>query len=451
MLAAVLLHNEAFGDVAAVLTDASFFVPQYAAVWRAMERLVDAGDPIDPLTLEKDLRGNDDFDLVGGFDGLAALTDRYANTSRVAHHAAIVREHADVRGLVVLAAEIADAGKEAIPDVRAFIDDASARFNSLTVSASDDVGLTKISTHVHGAFEEIVERAKAKIAVTGIPTGFHDLDVMTSGMQPSDLWLLAARPAMGKTAMALNILRHVSVPKDVHPEALEACTPSIVFSAEMSIPQLIERMLCDKAKIDSQKLRVGRLIESEFRELVVAADLIHRSPIWVDDTAAPKIDDMRRKVSNLRRRGNLPKDGKILIVVDYLQLCEGSKARYGSREQEIGDISRGLKQLAKDEHGAVLALAQLTRDVDKRPDHRPQISDLRESGSLEQDADTIGFIYREERYIADEAKRREVEGKAEVIIGKQRKGPTGTVNLIFQGKHTRFTSAAAEDVYGHGM
>lgn len=449
VLAGIMIRNEAIHDAISVVGDDAFYVPAHAAIWRSMLRLSDAGKPIDPVTLEYDLRGSGELGLVGGLEGIGDVGRRAEHGHHVRHYAVQLREQADVRALAQLARELADAGAEPLADPKAFVADATARFALLTAGQTHDGGLTKLGTHVADAFHEITERAKKKAEVTGISTGFADLDNLTSGLQAGDLVLLAARPSMGKTALALNILRHACVPRFPDAEAVAACVPAAVFSLEMTTPQLIERMLCDGAQVDSQKLRVGKVIESEFRELVRHADLLHRAPIWIDSTSGQRIDEMRRKVSRLRKRGAIPKGGKLLIVVDYLQLCRGSKKKYDSREQEISEISQGLKAMAKDEDAAVLALAQLGRDVDKRPDHTPQVSDLRESGSLEQDADTIMFILRRERYIADEEKRKEVEGQAEVIIGKQRKGPTGIVRLTYRGKYTRFENAAADEIFGH--
>ena len=448
VLAGIMLRNDTIHDVAAAIGDDAFYLPSHAAIWRAMLRLSEAGKPIDPVTLEYDLRGHDELGLVGGLEGLGLLSGHWASSANVRHHAAQLREQADVRALAKLGRELADVGADPIADPKAFVADATARISALTAGQTIAGDLTQIGRSVYDAFKEITDRAKSKIEVTGIPTGFVDFDALTSGMQAGDLVLLAARPSMGKTAMALNILRHACVPRFPDADAVAACTPGVVFSLEMTTSQLIERMLCDGAQVDSQKLRVGKVIESEFRDLVRHADLLHRAPIWVDSTSGQKIDDMRRKVSRLRKRGAIPKDGKLLIVVDYLQLCRGGKKKYDSREQEISDISQGLKNMAKDENGVVLALSQLGRDVDKRPDHTPQLADLRESGTLEQDADTIAFIVRRERYVADEAERKELEGKAELIIGKQRKGPTGTVHLTYRGKYTRFENAAADDIFG---
>lgn len=448
VLAGIILRNDTLADVGSVISAGSFWHPGHAAVFKAMLSLADAARPIDPVTLEYQLEATQELGLIGGLEGLGKLADRYASSHHVRHHAEILRELADLREWAIAGREVAELAMAAQADPRAFMASSAARMSALSGGHKTDDELTKLGSHVHDAFTGIVDRAKAKEEVTGIPTGFCDLDGMMSGLQLSDLILLAARPSMGKTAMALNILRHACLPRGPSEEDVAAATPGIIFSMEMTIAQLIERMLCDGAKVDSQKLRVGKVMEDEFRRLVSVADQIHRAPLWISDKSAQRIDEMRRKVSRLRKRGFIPKDGKLLIVVDYLQLCRGSLGKYGSREQEISEISQGLKALAKDENAAVLALAQLGRDVDKRPDHTPMMSDLRESGSLEQDCDAGLFIVRRERYATDPEKAKELEGQAELIIGKQRKGPIGTVRLTYQGKYTRFENAAADDVFG---
>jgi len=285
---------------------------------------------------------------------------------------------------------------------------------------------------------------------------------MTAGLQPSDLIIIAARPSMGKTAFALNIAQNASIlPARYAHVAEDRCPrrfPVLFFSLEMSAPQLIERVLCSEAKVDYAKLRQGgRVIESDFRDLISAADRISNAKIFIDDSASPSILEMRGRARRWRDNKAIfpePPEGSSdtplgLIMVDYLQLARGSRARADSREQEISEISRGLKALAKELHVPVIALSQLNRSVDSRADHRPQLSDLRESGAIEQDADVIMFIYRAERYLTSEAseeERRRVENKAEVIIGKQRNGPIGTVELTFMKKHTRFENPADEHV-----
>jgi replicative DNA helicase len=455
VLAGILLRNEALSDVVALIDDEAFYVPAHKAVFRAMSKLADRGQPIDPVTLEHQLRATDELGLVGGLEGLGKLADRYASSHHVASHAELVRQTASIRRLVQTASDIADEGREGVEDVNEFIDNAERRL--LEVNQAGRVGGYRSAKDlIHGVFENITERAKLKNPITGVPTGFHKLDEMTGGMQPGDLIILAARPSMGKTALALNLAQHACITQAKHQHLSEddrpARYPTLVFSLEMSAGQLIERILCSEARVDASKLRSGRLMESDFRELVQAADRMHKSPLFIDDSGAPTILEIRARSRRFRQDKQLfpAKDESSkkkplgLIVVDYLQLCRGGKGRYDSREQEISEISRGLKAIAKELELPVLALSQLNRGVDSRSDHRPQLSDLRESGAIEQDADVIMFIYREARYITDEQERAKVERDAEVIIGKQRNGPTGTVHLIFRGEHTRFENPAVD-------
>lgn len=455
VLAGILLRNEALNDVITLIDEEAFYVPAYKSVFKAMTKLADRGQPIDPVTLEHQLRATDELGLVGGLEGLGKLADRYASSHHVAHHAELVRQTASIRRLVQTAQEIAEEGREGVEDVNEFIDGAERRL--LEVNQAGRIGGYRSAKDlIHGVFENITERAKRKNPITGVPTAFAKLDEMTGGLQPSDLIILAARPSMGKTALALNLAQHACITEAKHQHLPEEERPprypTLIFSIEMSAGQLIERILCSEARVDASKLRSGRMVEQEFRDLVQAADRLHKAPLFIDDSGSPTILEIRARARRFRQDRSLfppledEDSGKRkpmgLIVVDYLQLCRGGKGRYDSREQEISEISRGLKAIAKELELPVLALSQLNRGVDSRSDHRPQLSDLRESGAIEQDADVIMFIYREARYLTDEQERAKVERDAEVIIGKQRNGPTGTVHLVFRGEHTRFENPA---------
>ncbi|MEX1363902.1 MAG: replicative DNA helicase [Nannocystaceae bacterium] len=459
VLAGILLRNEALNDVIAIIDEDAFYVPAYRAVFRAMSKLSDRGQPIDPVTLEHQLRATDELGLVGGLEGLGKLADRYASSHHVASHAELVRQTSSIRKLVQTASDIADEGREGVEDVNEFIDSAERRLLEVN-QAGRQGGYRSAKDLIHGVFENITERAKLKNPITGVATGFSKLDEMTGGLQPGDLVILAARPSMGKTALALNLAQNACITQAKHMHLPEGERPprypTLVFSIEMSAGQLIERILCSEARVDASKLRSGRMVEQEFRELVQAADRLHKAPLFIDDSGSPTILEIRARARRFRQDRQLfppqveddSSSGKRrnlgLVVVDYLQLCRGGKGRYDSREQEISEISRGLKAIAKELEVPVLALSQLNRGVDSRSDHRPQLSDLRESGAIEQDADVIMFIYREARYITDEQERAKVERDAEVIIGKQRNGPTGTVHLVFRGEHTRFENPSFE-------
>ncbi|TPV94209.1 MAG: replicative DNA helicase [Myxococcales bacterium FL481] len=452
VLGGVLLRGrEALIDVQDVLGAEDFYIPANQAVFNAMIALDQSGDPIDVITLESRLRARDELKLVGGIEALGRLADRYATSHNIDAHARLVRDAAMVRRLVVAAREVAEEGMGDLEDVRAFVDQAEQRVLAVN-EAGRKTGFRPSRDLVLEVFRGISERQKYQSAVTGVPTGFAKLDDMTAGLQPGDLIILAARPSMGKTAFALNLAqaaciwtsKHMGLKEDERPPLY----PVLFFSLEMGASQLIERVLCSEAQVDYSNLRVGRFVESDYRQLIAAADRISSAKLFIDDTAAPSILEIRNSARRWKGDRNIfadPSSKLGLIVVDYLQLVRGGKGRYDSREQEISEISRGLKALAKELRVPVIALSQLNRAVDSRADHRPMLSDLRESGAIEQDADVIMFIFREERYLTSEAseeKRREVENKAEVIIGKQRNGPIGTVHLIFRKQITRFENPA---------
>jgi len=466
VLGAILLRGrDALNDSLEFITEEDFYQPRAQAVFRAMRILEEQGSPIDVITLEAQLRKTGQLELVGGIEGLARL-DRYATAHNIKAHAELIQEAAMVRNLVVTASEIAEEGRDELEDVKAFIDTSEQKV--LKVNDRGRKSTYRSSRELMlEVFQSITERQRQTDPITGIATSFTTLDDMTAGLQPSDLIILAARPSMGKTALALNIAQNACVLPakftNAPPEQRPPRYPVLFFSLEMGAAQLIERILCSEARVDAQQLRRGgRMMEQDFRSLIAAADRISNAPLYIDDTAAPSILEIRARSRRWRDDKTIfpdpdPDDptanhkGLGLVMVDYLQLARGGKARYDSREQEISEISRGLKALAKELKVPVLALSQLNRAVDSRADHRPQLSDLRESGAIEQDADVIMFIYREERYLpgdAPEERRREVENKAEVIIGKQRNGPIGTVHLNFIKKHTRFENPAPE--YGEG-
>ncbi len=455
VLGAILLRNESLNEVVSIVTPEDFYVPAHQAVYKAVVKLADKGQPVDIVTLETQLRATEELSLIGGLEGLGKLADRYATSHNVAHHAELIRDASTVRKLVVTCSEIAEEGRNEVEDVGEYIDGAERKL--LEVNQSGRKGNYKSAKDlIHGVFEAITERAKLKNPITGVPTSFKKLDEMTGGMQPGDLVILAARPSMGKTALSLNFCQHACIVQERDLNKPEAERPPkfpvLFFSLEMGANQLIERILCSEARIDAGKLRAGRLVEQEFAALVRAADRVYKAPLFIDDSAAPTILEIRARSRRFRQDKSLfppPEEGSNrkplgMIVVDYLQLARGGKGKYDIREQEISEISRGLKAIAKELELPVIALSQLNRGVDSRADHRPMLSDLRESGAIEQDADIIMFIYREARYVTDEQKRKEIERDAEVIIGKQRNGPCGTVHLSFIGEHTRFENPAFE-------
>ena len=463
VLGAILLRGrEALNDALEFCTEEDFYQPRAQAVFKGMRILEEEGSPIDVITLEAQLRKTGDLELVGGIEGLARL-DRYATAHNIKAHAELIQEAAMVRNLVVTTREIAEEGMDELEDIKAYIDTSEQKV--LKVNDRGRKSTYRSSRELMlEVFQAITERQRQTDPITGIATSFATLDDMTAGLQPSDLIIIAARPSMGKTAFALNLAQNACVMPakyiNAPPEQRPARYPVLFFSLEMGATQLIERVLCAEARVDAQQLRRGggNMMEQDFRQLIAAADRISNAPLYIDDSAAPSILEIRARSRRWRDDKAIfpdpdPDDptanhkGLGLVMVDYLQLARGGKARYDSREQEISEISRGLKALAKELKVPVIALSQLNRAVDSRADHRPQLSDLRESGAIEQDADVIMFIYREERYLpgdAPEEKRREVENKAEVIIGKQRNGPIGTVHLTFVKKYTRFENPAPD-------
>jgi replicative DNA helicase len=459
--AIVLKGVDALNDVLDVLKPEDFYIPALGALFKAMLVLTERGEPIDPITLDSQLRSSEESKLVGGVEEISRYADRYATVHNVRAHAELIRQQAHIRSLVIAAREIADEGMGELEDVREFIDQSEQKILKLneqgrttTIKNSRDLMIE--------VFKSIHERQKRNDPITGIATHFDQLDEMTAGLQPSDLIIIAARPSMGKTAFALNVAQNACVPQTKHMQLPEeerpALAPVLFFSLEMGAEQLIERILCSEARVDFSKLRRGQVSEADFSDLIAAADRIAAAPLFIDDTAAPSILEVRARARRWREDKTIfppGEDGKLplgFVMIDYLQLARGGK-NHNSREQEISEISRGLKAMAKELSVPVVALSQLNRAVDSRSDHRPMMSDLRESGAIEQDADVIMFIFRPERYLNADSSEEEIratEGKAEVIIGKQRNGPIGTVHLTFVKKHTRFENPAGAYPGGGG-
>ena len=487
VLGGILLRGrDALSEALELITEDDFYQPRTQAVFRAMRMLDDQGEVVDVITLEAQLRRSDELRLIGGIEGLASF-DRYATAHNIKAHAKIVHDCARQRSMVVLTRTISDEGMGELEDLDAYLDEAEKGVLGLSATGRRG-GPTHVRDGMAPVFGGIVDRQRGDSKITGCPTPYDALDEMTAGLQPSDLIIIAARPSMGKTALALNIAESASVSpaRDVAQivrvaremfkgdtrRAYDALVeeggssitrrwPVLFFSLEMSEDQLIERSLCSLARVDAQKVRTGeRLMENGYRALVAAAERMSmHSDLYLDDRPALSITEIRSAARTWASKHCKPLDpnapnGKQrgMIMVDYLQLAKGSKQvrKGGSRELEISEISQGLKALAKELRVPVVALAQLNRAVDTRADHRPQLSDLRESGALEQDADVIMFVYRDERYLAPDApedKRREVENKAEVIVGKQRNGAVGSVHLTFVKKYTRFENPAPEGYY----
>jgi replicative DNA helicase len=428
VIAAMLMDADAIMRAAEYVDDTMFYREGHRRIFRAMVAVTERGDVVDPLTLADELGRRGELEASGGRDYIGFLVDAVPTAANVEYHAKIVREKALLRRLIEVSTAIVSEAFEGRTTAADLIDEAESRIFQVSQDQGNQ-GFTRIKELLWPAMERIEAVSREGRTVTGVPTGFRDLDEMTSGFQPSDLVIVAARPSMGKTAFTLNIAQHV---------AIEHSVPVAFFSLEMSKDSLVQRMLTSEARIDAQKLRTGKLRDDDFPRLARAAGILSHAPIYIDDTPGITILEMRSKARRLKADVGIG-----LVVVDYLQLMSGP-ASSENRQQEVSQISRGLKALAKELSVPVVALSQLSRAVEQRAGSekgRPVLSDLRESGAIEQDADLIIFLFREEVYAEREngqLKDPAVEGKAEVIIGKQRNGPIGTVPLFFHKQYTRF-------------
>jgi replicative DNA helicase len=429
VLGGILLENEAINRVLEILAPSDFYRESHRKIFRAMMELTDRTEPADLITLSELLKAKGELEAVGGSAYLASLADQVPTAANIAHYARIIREKAILRQLINTATDIATRGFEEQGNVDEFLDAAEKVIFDIAEKKikSAFVSVGEMIKDTLKAVERLYER---KELVTGVPTGFKDLDKLTAGLQPSDLIIVAGRPSMGKTAFALNIATYAS---------LNAGIGVAVFSLEMAREQLVLRMLCSEARVDNSKVRAGYLGERDFPKLANAAGRLHEALIYIDDTPAISVLELRAKTRRLIR----DREKKLgLVIVDYLQLMRGMGAA-SNREQEISEISRSLKALAKELRVPVIALSQLNRRVEDRGDRRPMMADLRESGAIEQDADVIAFIYRDEVY----NQKSQDKGIAEVIVAKQRNGPIDTVRLAFLNEYTRFEDLAEREAY----
>lgn len=428
VLGGIFLNNTIFHTLADLLTEDDFYSPAHRHIYATFLDLYRRNVPIDLVTASDDLKRTGRIEEVGGASYLAQLTESVASASNAVHHAHIVREKSIRRNLIQTAANIIASSYEAGEGVDALLDEAEQKIFAISEAQTKPAFRTSKEL-VATVFEHLERRVERKELVTGVPTDYKKFDELTAGLQPTDLIILAARPSMGKTALALNMAMRAAVRHEV---------PTAIFSLEMSQEQLMMRMLCAWGKVDLSRLRSGYLNDEDWTRLYQAADVLSVAPIYIDDTAALSTLELRARCRRLKAEKGLG-----LVVVDYLQLMRTH--RYiDSREQEISDISRTLKAIAKEMKVPVLALSQLNRKVEERTNKRPGLADLRESGAIEQDADVIVFIYRDEVYNRreDNPKR----GLAEIIIGKQRNGPTGDLELAYLGKYTAFEDLAASGV-----
>ncbi len=418
VLGGILLDPHALDRVIEVMGPDDFYRETNRKIFLTMLVLTERGEPIDLITLTDALKTRAELQEIGGASYLAELSEKVPSAANIAYYARMVKEKAVLRSLINVSGEIVSRAYTGQENIEQFLDEAERLIFDVSEQRIRPA-FAKVGDMIMDTIKTIEQLYERKELVTGVPTGFLDLDQKTAGFQPADLVIIAARPSMGKTAFVLNIAQYV---------AMQAETAVGIFSLEMAKEQLVMRMLCAEARVDNAKVRAGYLAERDFPRLALAAGRLAEAPIYIDDTPGQNILELRAKARRLKREANLG-----LIIIDYLQLMRGLTAQE-NRTQELAEISRSLKALAKELGLPVVALSQLNRQVELRADKRPIMSDIRESGSIEQDADVIMFIYRDEVYHAES----EEEGTAEIIIGKQRNGPTGMVRLAWRSEYTRF-------------
>ena len=430
ILGAILLDNSAYNEAAEHLRADDFSLDSHRRIYARMMALMDSSRPIDLITLVEELDRAKELQAIGDVGYVSSLLDGVPDRPSIEHYIRIVRDKALLRGLIHAAnAAIARAAEQADP-AEDILNDAEASIFQLSEKriGRGFVDVQGIIRDTYGSVDAFLQRGQR---ITGLETHYEKLDEMTSGLQKSDLIIIAARPSMGKTAFALNIAENAAIKDD---------KVVAVFSLEMSKEALLQRLVCSTAGVDSHRFRTGTLFKADMPKVNHALDQLAKAPIFIDDTPGISLSEMRAKARRL-----LQAQGRLdLIIVDYLQLMSGGSRRFENRTQEVSALSRGLKGLAKEMEVPVVALSQLSRAPESRgsKDHRPQLADLRESGSIEQDADVVAFIFREEMYKPEEP---ELDGIAEIIIRKQRNGPTGTVKMVFRKQATRFDTLAEGD------
>ncbi|MEW6374977.1 MAG: replicative DNA helicase [Thermodesulfobacteriota bacterium] len=432
VLGGILIENEAINKVMEILNADDFYRDAHQKIFTALINLSERDEPADLITLTHELRKIDRLDSVGGASYITSLIDSVPTAANIEYYARIVKEKAILRKLIETSTEIITQSYQDRGDVENFLDEAERAIFQISENRVKP-SFYPIKDIVKESFKTIERLFEKKELVTGVPSGFKELDRMTAGFQPSDLIIVAGRPSMGKTALCLNLSQYAAIEKRI---------PVAIFSLEMSKEQLVIRMLCSEAHVEGTRLRTGFLNESDWPRLTLAAGNLSDAPIYIDDTAALSALELRAKARRLKGEHGLG-----MIIIDYLQLMKG-RTRAESRQQEISEISRSLKALAKELNIPVIAVSQLSRKTEERRDFRPQLSDLRESGAIEQDADVILFLYRDELYNRSEDNPN--RGKAEVIIGKQRNGPTGKIELAFLDKFTTFKDlykGEADNIY----
>ena len=431
VLGGVLIDSESMIKLEDIVDDSMFFREAHRVLFRAMRYLQEKRTAIDVVTIGDHLGSTGELERTGGLEYLADLLNAVPTAANIQYHARIVRDKALLRRLIDASTRtIQDVYEPGDRSVDELVDEAEARVFQVAES-HDRGGFVWIKDLLWEAFENIEKMQDNKGGLTGIPSGFGRLDQMTTGLQNGDLVIVAARPAMGKTSWVLNVAQNAAIDHQV---------PVALFSLEMSKEHLVYRLLCSEARVDAQRLRTGRLSPSDYQRIGTAGAKLNTAPIWIDDSPGGTVLEMRAKARRLKAEAGIG-----LLVIDYLQLMGGA-GRVESRQQEVSQISRGLKALARELGVPVIAVSQLSRGPEQRTDHRPQLSDLRDSGSIEQDADLVMFLYRPGYYSSDglDEDGNSLEGKAELIVSKQRNGPTGTVDLYFHKQYTRFDEVASQ-------
>jgi len=423
IIGSILMDKEAVNAAVETLKEEDFYREDNKVIYRAIMNLYEKGSPIDIITLKSELVSLGTFDQIGGLEYLSSLTEKVPTTANVDRYIKIVDEKSILRKLIGSANEIIKLGYDEGEEVTDIMDQAEKKIFDI-MQNKNQKGFSIIKDVLIETFAQIEELYNNKQHITGVPSGFSDLDYKLAGLQKSDLILVAARPAMGKSAFALNIGAHAAV---------KAKTPVAIFNLEMSKEQMVSRMLCSESMVDSNKVRTGKLEDSDWIKITEGLAPLSEAPIYIDDTPGISIMEIRAKCRKMKLEKNIG-----LVIIDYLQLIQGSSKKSGTREQEISEISRSLKILAKEINVPVIALSQLSRAAEQRQDHRPMLSDLRESGAIEQDADIVMFLYRDD-YYNPETEKKDI---AEVIIAKNRSGSTGTVELKWMGSYTKFVNIA---------
>ena len=421
IIGSMLTDKDAVISAIEVLKEEDFYREDNKAIYTAILNLYNRAEPVDIITVKAELEAMGKFEQVGGLEYLAELPEKVPTTANAMKYIKIVEEKSLLRRLIHTANEIIELGYNPTEDVEDIMEGAEKKIFNI-MQDKNQKGYTPIKDVLVESFTQLEELYNRKQHITGVPTGFSELDYKTSGFHGSELILIAARPAMGKSAFALNIATNAAV---------RARVPVAIFSLEMSKEKMVNRILCSEAMVDSNKVRTGKLEEDDWTKLAEAIGPLSEAEIYIDDTPGISVTEIRAKCRKLKLEKNIG-----MVVIDYLQLIQGSNKRNGSREQEISEISRSLKILAKEIGVPVIALSQLSRAVEQRPDHRPMLSDLRESGAIEQDADIVMFLYRDDYYNQDSEKK----DIAEVIMAKHRAGSTGTVELLWLGSYTKFVN-----------